>query len=109
MFWQVFIRSTTCRLNSTVCPRHFFILAILPPFDAKCVYSRCLKIGVHSIKKQRSYPCASVSIRGSVLIFAQLLTAESLQGSRAAPPHFLLRPRTHTERFGDPRRPSGGE
>src|SRR6266851_10336992 len=35
MFSQVFIRSTTCRLNSTVCRRHFAILAILPPFAAK--------------------------------------------------------------------------
>jgi hypothetical protein len=38
MFSQVFIRSTTCRLNSTLCRRHFAILAplaILPPFAYK--------------------------------------------------------------------------
>src|SRR6266536_6265551 len=28
MFWQVFIRSTTCRLNSRVCRRHFAFFAI---------------------------------------------------------------------------------
>src|ERR1035441_4812526 len=49
MFSQVFIRSTTWRLNSTVCRRHFAILAKLPPFDAKCVYSPCLTLGVQSI------------------------------------------------------------
>src|SRR5450756_614988 len=50
MFSQVFIRSTTWRLNSTVCRRHFAILAILPPFDAKCVYSPCLTFGVQSTR-----------------------------------------------------------
>src|SRR6266566_405296 len=53
MFSQIFIRSTTCRLNSTLCRRHFAILAllvILPPFAAKCVFSACLTLGVQSIK-----------------------------------------------------------
>src|SRR5437899_8178191 len=59
MFSQVFIRSTACRLNSTLCRRHFFILAILPPFDAKCVFSPCLTFGVHS-----TGPRLSVFIRG---------------------------------------------
>src|SRR5436853_5664591 len=52
MFSQIFIRSTTCRLNSTLCRRHFAILAllaILPPFAAKCVFSACLTLGVQSI------------------------------------------------------------
>src|SRR5437879_1667121 len=35
MFSQVFIRSTACRLNSTVCRRHFAILAIVPPIRCK--------------------------------------------------------------------------
>src|SRR5437016_2326853 len=54
MFSQIFIRSTTCRLNSTLCRRHFAILAllvILPPFAAKCVFSACLTLGVQSIRK----------------------------------------------------------
>src|SRR5437879_10736442 len=50
MFSQVFIRSTTCRLNSTLCRRHFAILAILSPFAAKCVFSACLTFGVQSIR-----------------------------------------------------------
>jgi hypothetical protein len=29
-------------------------LAILPPFDAKCVYSPCLTLGVHSLSNPRS-------------------------------------------------------
>src|ERR1035438_9979721 len=54
MFSQVFIRSTTWRLNSTVCRRHFAILAKLPPFDAKCVYSPCLTLGVQSTRKRET-------------------------------------------------------
>src|SRR6266404_1001317 len=34
-FSQVFICSTTCRLNSTLCRRHFRFLAIWPPFAVK--------------------------------------------------------------------------
>jgi hypothetical protein len=49
---QVFIRSTTWRLNSTVCRRHFAILAILSPFAAQCVFSACLKNGVQSIGRR---------------------------------------------------------
>src|SRR5579872_116843 len=49
MFSQVFMRSTAWRLNSTVCRRHFRILAILPPFAAKCVFLPCLSFGVHSM------------------------------------------------------------
>jgi hypothetical protein len=48
------MRSTTCRLNSTVCRRHFAILAILPPFAAKCVFSACLSFGVQSINADKT-------------------------------------------------------
>ena len=53
MFSQVFIRSTTWRLNSSVCRRHFRILAIVPPFAEKCVFLPCLNFGVHSIRPRK--------------------------------------------------------
>src|SRR2546425_2105944 len=55
MFSQVFIRSTTCLLNSTVCRCHFAIFAILPPFAAKCVSSACLTLRVHSTSRPLSH------------------------------------------------------
>src|SRR5437016_5975782 len=64
MFSQVFIRSTTCRLNSTVCRRHFAILPIVPPFAAKCVFWACLKNGVHSISHLSLIRVLSVFIGG---------------------------------------------
>jgi hypothetical protein len=43
-----------------VCRRHFAILAILPPFAAKCVFSACLSFGVQS----RPDPTVANSLAG---------------------------------------------
>lgn len=51
---HVFMRSTTCRLNSKVCRRHFAIFAIVPPLPAKCLFSACLTSGVQSIKTSKA-------------------------------------------------------
>ena len=80
MFWQVFIRSTTCRLNSTVCRRHFAFFAICsPPFDAKCVYSECLTLGVQSITPSSTQHASIVkigeSLDASQVIYGFLRTA----------------------------------
>src|SRR5688572_30724378 len=89
MFSHVFIRSTTCRLNSTVCRRHFAILAILPPFAAKCVFSACLNLGVQSIKSVSwvllHSICVYVFIRGpfrAACILRRNPTVASVDGDR---------------------------
>jgi hypothetical protein len=64
-------------LNSTVCRRHFAILAILPPFNAKCVFSACPRIRVHSIKQGTILPGVSAFICGQCFFSIMASTSSS--------------------------------